>query len=84
MSYATTLTLAAAGGADRWKTRPLVPLALAAKATVDAAQAARLTYDQWAKHRAFCSWCLSAAAATFITLPLTIPEARKAWRELRS
>lgn len=84
VSYAATLALAAAGGPERWKTHPVIPLALAAKATVDAAQAARLTYDQWAKHRAFCSWCLGAAAATFVTLPLTIPEARKAWKELRS
>jgi hypothetical protein len=41
-----------------------------------AAQAAKLTVDQWTKHRAFCFWCLTAATATFITLPLTWREAR--------
>ena len=81
-SYATTLMLATAGGKDRARTTPWLPLALAAKAAVDAAQAAKLTWDQWAKHRAFCSWCLLAAGATFATLPLTLPEAREALRQI--
>jgi uncharacterized membrane protein len=83
VSYATTLMLAAAGGKDRARTAPWLPLALSAKATVDAAQAAKLTWDQWADHRAFCSWCLLAAGATFSTLPATLPEARRALRALR-
>lgn len=51
---------------------------LAGKAAVDAAQAAKLTADQWTTHRAFCFWCLTAATATFITLPLTWREAKAA------
>jgi uncharacterized membrane protein len=82
-SYATTLMLAAAGGKDRARTAPWLPLALAAKATIDAAQAARLTWSQWADHRAFCSWCLLAAGATFAVVPTTLPEARAALRRLR-
>jgi hypothetical protein len=78
ISYATTAALAAAGPADRARTMPWLPLGLAAKALVDAAQAARLSRDQWTKHRAFCSWCLLAAGVTFATLPLTWPEAREA------
>lgn len=78
-SYSTTLALIAVGGADRVRTHPWIPLALAAKAGIDAAQAAKLTWDQWAKHRAFCSYCLMAAGATFATLPLVLPEAREAW-----
>ncbi len=81
-SYATTLMLAAAGGADRERTAPWLPLALAGKAAIDASQAAKLTWDQWAKHRAFCSWCLLAAGATFATVPLVIPEARAALQQL--
>lgn len=34
-------------------------------------------------HRAFCSWCLLAAAATFDVLLLSLPEAQEAWRSLR-
>lgn len=81
-SYAATMGLAAMGAKDRAKTQPWIPLALAAKAGVDALQAAKLTYDQYAKHRAACFWCLVAAAATFVTAALVVPEARAAAREL--
>lgn len=81
-SYAATLALVAMGGGDRARTAPWIPLALAAKAAADAAQAARLSWDQWAKHRVFCSWCLLSAGATFATLPVVLPEARQAWRAL--
>lgn len=81
-SYAATMGLAAMGGKDRAKEQPWIPLALAAKAGVDALQAGKLTYDQWAKHRAFCIWCLVAAAATFATVPLVLGEAASAARQL--
>jgi hypothetical protein len=82
VSYGTTLALAAAGGRDRADERPWIPLALAAKVGIDAVQAAKLTWEQWAKHRAFCSWCLLAASATFAAVPLVIPEARAALRSI--
>lgn len=82
-SYAATMGLAAMGPKDRAKTQPWIPLALAAKAGADAAQAAKLTYDQFAKHKAACLWCLVAAAATLVTAALTIPEARAAAAQLR-
>ncbi len=75
VSYATTLALIAAGGRDRARTDRWIPVALAGKAAVDALQAAKLSVDQWTRHRAFCSWCLLASAATFATLPLAISEA---------
>ncbi len=81
-SYALTMGLAAMGGQDRETNQPWIPLALAAKVLVDAAQAGKLTVDQWTKHRAFCFWCLLAAGATFATVPLAIPEARAALREV--
>ncbi|MEO6870587.1 MAG: vitamin K epoxide reductase, partial [Chthoniobacterales bacterium] len=58
-------------------------LALVAKTGLDAAQAAKLTVDQWTKHKAFCSWCLLAAATTFAALPLAVPEALAALKSLR-
>lgn len=83
VSYAITITLAAVGGRDRARRRPWLALALTAKVLVDAAQAARLTYDQWAKHRAFCTWCLVASGATFANVPFALREARSAARYLR-
>ena len=84
VSYAATIALAAMGGQDRARTAPWIPVALAAKAGMDAAQAGKLTWDQWAKHRAFCSYCLLASAATFAAAPLVIPEARAALARLGS
>ena len=81
-NYATTAALAAMGGADRAGSRPWIPLALGAKVLFDAVVAGKLAWDQWSKHRAFCSWCLLSAAATFAMLPLAFPEARKAAREV--
>jgi hypothetical protein len=78
VSYGVTMLLAAAGGRHRWREQRWLPLALAGKGALDAAQAAKLTVEQWTKHRAFCFWCLTAATATFITLPLTLREARAA------
>lgn len=83
LSYGATAVLAAMGGKDRAQRRPWIPLALAVKVAADAAQAARLTRDQWTKHRAFCSYCLIAAAATFATMPLVLSEAREAFKHLR-
>lgn len=81
-SYATTAALAAMGGADRARKHPWIPLALGAKLLFDAGVAGKLTWDQWAKHRKFCSWCLLSAAATFAMLPLGFPEARTAMRQM--
>lgn len=83
-SYAATLGLAAMGGENRATEKPLIPLALAAKVIFDAAQAGKLSVDQWTEHRAFCIWCLVAAGATFATVPLAFPEARAALQSLRS
>ena len=81
-SYSATMALAAMGGKDRLEEMPWVPLALAAKVAFDAATAAKLSVDQWTKHRAFCFWCLLAAAATFAMVPLVIPETIAAARAI--
>ncbi|MDA8164240.1 MAG: vitamin K epoxide reductase family protein [Desulfobacteraceae bacterium] len=81
-SYSLTAALAAAGGPDRPADRPWLPLAMAGKVMADAVQAARLSRDQWVRHRAFCIWCLLAAGATFAAVPLALGEARDAIREL--
>lgn len=74
-SYAATMALASMGGKDRAREMPLIPLALAAKVAFDVANAAKLSVDQWKRHRAFCFWCLLAAGATFAMAPLAVQEA---------
>jgi hypothetical protein len=81
-SYAATLGLVAMGGADRARTQPWIPLALAAKAGLDTIQAADLTRKSWVNYRAFSLYSLITVAATFISLPSVVPEAMTAWRHL--
>ena len=83
VSYGVTMLLAAIGGARRHELHPYISLAMATKAAVDAAQAAKLTVDQWVHHRAFCSWCLTAAASIFAVLPAVVPELRAAVRTIQ-
>lgn len=82
-SFGATATLAAMEGEDRAMQHPWIPLALGAKLLFDAVQAARLTWDQWARHRAFCFWCLVASAATFASLPLAFRETGQALLQVK-
>jgi uncharacterized membrane protein len=81
-SYAVTLGLAAIGDERRASRQPWLPLAMGAKVAFDAIQAGRLALGQWPRHRALCSWCLLAAAASFAALPLAAPEAIESWNNL--
>ncbi len=83
-SAAVTLVLAGMGTDRRAHQRPLIPLALAAKAVADAAFGLFLTLEQGTKHRRFCSWCLISAVTNVATVPQALPEAAAAWRTLRS
>jgi hypothetical protein len=83
-SYAVTLGLIAMGGRDRAQTQPWIPVALAAKCGLDSAQAATLTAKSWLDFRAFSSYSLITALSTFLVFPLVFPEAKAAWKRLRS
>lgn len=80
-SYAVTACLAGMGAQNRSQTARWIPLALGAKAAVDATMAARLSVTQWTKFRKFSIWSLLVAGATFAALPLALPEARRAYKE---
>lgn len=82
ISYAITAALAAIGEPQRWQRWSWLPLLLGLKVLVDAVQAGRLSWEQWSVHRAFCFWCLVAAAATFLAVPLALPESWAALRQL--
>jgi uncharacterized membrane protein len=82
ISYGVTLALAGIGAQDRHRTRPLVPLALAAKVLAEAAGGLFLAAEQATRHRRFCSWCLVASAASLAMVPQVLPEARLAARRL--
>jgi hypothetical protein len=77
-SYAVTLALATAGGKDRVRTQPWLPLALAGKVGFDIAQAGRLLATEVVKQRVLSLWSLIAVGATVAAGPRVIPEARAA------
>ncbi len=81
-SYAATVGLAALGGEDRAYKQPWIPLILAAKVGFDTYQAMQLIKSQTTEYKAYCFWCLTTAGATFVTIPLVIPETFAAIRRL--
>jgi uncharacterized membrane protein len=83
VSYGVTIALVTAGAQDRAETKPWLPLLAAAKVVTDALNGGYLFVEQVSKHRAVCSWCTVAAAASAATVPLVLPEARRAWTWLR-
>jgi hypothetical protein len=59
-------------------------LGLEALGGADTFQAARLTRKSWINFQAFSFYSLVTVAATFLTLPVVLPEALSAWRKIRS
>jgi len=84
VTYGVTAALAAAGGRDRARDNPLLPIAAAAKAIYDLATALKLGREEWAENEALCSWCQVATLASAATVAATLPEAIEAARELRA
>jgi uncharacterized membrane protein len=83
-SLAANIPLAAFGGENRAEAMPLVPIAAAAKATVEAAVAGWYFYQMPTKEKAWCGYCIVGAAANFGIAALTLVEAKKAWNSLFS
>jgi uncharacterized membrane protein len=82
VAYAGMATLALWMGRDNATKRPLRALGLAAIAGAAAGASAVLTWKQHSKVKAYCFWCLSSAAINAALLPLTLPDARRAWGAL--
>lgn len=79
-NYAVTAFLAGAGGSERTRTLPLIPIAMGLKTMVDAAMAGKLAWEEKTKFKAYCLLCLLVSSATLINVGLALPEAWKAWR----
>lgn len=82
VSYALTACLAGAGGKNRARKRPLLPLAMAAKVLGDAAFAVKLGQEERSENKALCWYCQGATLASFASVALVLPEAAKAVRYL--
>ncbi len=82
LGYAAMATLALWAGDRPPERRPLQPLGLAAISLGASAVSAYLTWEQAAKVRAWCFWCLLSAGLNLLILPLAIYDAWPAARAL--
>ena len=82
--YAATAILVGAGGEDRARNTPLIPVALTMKAAVDVITNLYLAKEEWKYNEALCGYCQSATVASLASLLLSIPETRRALEALRS
>ena len=81
-TYAITAWLAAAGGLDRARTNPLLPIAMGIKILVDCVTNVELAREEWSENKAFCEYCQVATLASFASLVLAAPEIMTAVRTL--
>jgi uncharacterized membrane protein len=79
-SFALNVPLAAAGSAERARTHPWLPALAAGKAAVEAVVAGWYFSQMPAREKAWCGYCIVAAAASAAVFALTLPEARAALR----
>ncbi len=81
-SLAANIPIAAFGGENRAEEQPLVPLAFAAKASVEAVVAGWYFYQMPTKEKAWCGYCIVGAMANVGIAALSFVEAKKAWKVL--
>jgi uncharacterized membrane protein len=82
VTYGVTAALAAAGGQDRARDNPMLPILAAAKAWYDLATCIKLGQEEWSENQALCSWCQLATLLSAATAALSLPEAVSAGRQL--
>jgi len=81
---ALNLPVAAFGGVSRAERLPYLPLSAAVKSGLEAAAAGWYFYQMPTKEKKWCGYCIAGAIANFTVFALTLPEALKAWKHLRS
>jgi uncharacterized membrane protein len=84
MGFAGMAALAVWSGNKPAHRRPWRSLGLGLTAGAAGATSAILTWEQAAKVRAWCFWCLLSAGLISVILPLSLADAIPAWRALRS
>lgn len=81
-SLAANIPVAAFGGENRAEEMPLVPIAAAAKSTIEAAVALWYFYQMPTKEKAWCGYCIAGALCNVGIAALTLPEAKQALKAL--
>ncbi len=83
VNYGLTAMLLAAGGKNRARQAPALPVASAAKTVFDLVLALSLAKKEWRDNKALCSWCQVATAISAVSVALSLPEAVNALRSAR-
>ncbi len=81
---AMNLPLAGFGGISRAQRTPYVPIGAAVKSGIEAVAAAWYFYQMPAKEKKWCAYCIAGAIANLTAFALTLPEAVKAFKHLRT
>ncbi|ACK69093.1 vitamin K epoxide reductase [Gloeothece citriformis PCC 7424] len=82
VNYAITAWLASAGGLDRARRNPLIPIAMGVKILIDAIVSGKLANEEWSENQAFCEYCQVATVCSLVSLILAAPEVMAASRTL--
>lgn len=82
LNYALTAWIASAGGLDRARRNPILPIAMGIKILIDAVVSTELAREEWSENKAFCEYCQVATVCSFASLVLAAPEFFTAARTL--
>jgi len=82
VSYGITAWLAGAGGKDRAKALPMLPVAMGLKVLGDTLVALELGREEWRENKALCAYCQVATLCSIASAALAFPEVGKAVRTL--
>ncbi|MBD2100165.1 vitamin K epoxide reductase family protein [Leptolyngbya sp. FACHB-261] len=74
VTYGMTAYLASAGGENRAKENPLLPIAMGLKILFDAITSTELAREEWSENKAFCEYCQIATLCSYASLALAMPE----------
>ena len=73
-NYALTAWVAAAGGLDRARRNPLLPIAMGIKLVLDGVTNVELAREEWSENKAFCEYCQVATVCSIASIVLAVPE----------
>lgn len=82
VSYGFTAWLAGAGGKERARQNPVLPVALGVKTLMDSALALELAREEWNENKAFCAYCQVATLCSLASVVLALPEALQSGKRL--
>jgi uncharacterized membrane protein len=82
-SFAANIPITAFGGVNRAEKYPLIPVAFAVKATVEAAVSGWYFYQMPAKEKKWCGYCIVGALANWGIAALSLVEAKNALQTLK-